>query len=100
MLKKTQIMLLSTCLCCDDITMTAANCVIKKVHSTKFLSVVIDEKLCWWDHIELMHIKLSKSMGMLKAASIYVPHDVLLLIFMHSLRVNYIIWFIGLGKYL
>ena len=74
-------MLFSTSLCCDDITMTVANCVIKKVHSTKFLGVVIDDKLCWQEHIELLHIKLSKSIGMLKATSLYMPHDVLLLIF-------------------
>ena len=61
--------------------MTVANCVIKKVNSTKFLNVVINDKLCWLEHIELLHIKLSKSMGMLKATSLYVPHDVLLIIF-------------------
>ena len=74
-------MLFSTGLCCDDITMTVANCVIKKVHSAKFLGVIINDKLCWREHIELLHIKLSKSMGILKAASLYMPHDVLLLIF-------------------
>ena len=62
--------------------MTVANCVIKKVHSAKFLCVIIDDKLYWREHIELLHIKLFKSMGMLKAASLYLPHDVLLLIFM------------------
>ena len=43
MLKKNPFMLFSTGLCCDAITMTVANCVIKKVHSTKFLGVVIDD---------------------------------------------------------
>ena len=38
-------MLFSTGLCCDDITMTVANCVIKKVHSTKFLGEVIDDNV-------------------------------------------------------
>ena len=60
--------------------MTVANCVIK-THSTEFLGVVIDDKLCWREHIELLHIKIFKSMGMLKVASLYMPHDVLLLIF-------------------
>ena len=46
--------------------MTVANCVTKKVHSTKFLGVINDDKLCWRERIELLHIKLSKSMGMLK----------------------------------
>ena len=54
---------------------------MKKVHSTKFLGVVIDDKLCWRKHIELLHIKQSKSMGTLKAASLYMPHNVLLQIF-------------------
>ena len=39
-------MLFSTGLYCNDITMTVANCVIKKIHLTKFLGVVIDDKLC------------------------------------------------------
>ena len=61
--------------------MTVANCVIKKVHSIKFLGVVIDDKLCWREHNELLHIKLFKSMDMLTAASLCMPHYVLLLIF-------------------
>ena len=63
-------MLFSTGLCCDEITMTVANCAIKKVHSTKFLGVVIDDKLCWREYIELLHIKLSKSMGISKVVSL------------------------------
>ena len=79
--KKTHFMLLSTGLCGDYTTMTIANCVLKKVHSTKFLGVVLFDKLYWREHIELLHIKLSKSIGMLKSASLYMPHDVLLLFF-------------------
>ena len=79
--KKTPFMLFSTDLCCDGITVTVANCVTKKVYLTKFLGVVIDDKLCWREHIELLLTKLFKSMGMLKAASLCMPQDVLLLIF-------------------
>ena len=43
--------------------------------------MVIGDKLCWREHIELLHIKLSKLMDILKVASLYLPHDVLLLIF-------------------
>ena len=66
-------MLFSTGLCCDEITMTVANCIIKNVYSTKFLGVLIVDKLRWWERIELLHIKLSKVMGMLKTASLYMP---------------------------
>ena len=45
------------------------------------MGVVIDDELCWQEYSELLHVKLSKSMGMLKAASLQMPHDVLLLIF-------------------
>ena len=93
--KKTHLILFSTGLYCDDITMTVANCVIK-THSTEFLGVVIDDKLCWREHIELLHIKLFKSMGMLKVASLYMPHDVLLLIFYaffnSQLRYGLLVW--------
>lgn len=78
---KTHFMLFSTGPCCSDSSLTIANCVINKVQSTKFLGLFIDDKLCWFDHIEYLRTKLSKSLGLLKAASSCMPQSVLLSIF-------------------
>ena len=38
---------------------------IDRVRATKFLGVIIDEKLTWKDHISLVRSKLSKTVGIL-----------------------------------
>ena len=45
------------------------NCVIDRVHVTKFLGVLMDEKLNWKKHITLFCSKLSKSLGVIYKAS-------------------------------
>ena len=44
-------------------------CVIKRVQSIKFLGVIVDENLNWKNHIDLVHNKISKSVGILYKAS-------------------------------
>ena len=39
------------------------NSIITRVRATKFLGVIIDEKLTWKDHISLVRSKLSKTVG-------------------------------------
>ena len=39
--------------------------IITRVRATKFLGVIIDEKLTWKDHISLVRSKLSKIVGIL-----------------------------------
>ena len=41
------------------------NNVITKVHSSKFLGIIIDEKLKWQDHINAVANKVSKSLGVI-----------------------------------
>ena len=41
------------------------NSIITRVRATKFLGVIIDEKLTWKDHISLVRSKLSKTVGIL-----------------------------------
>ena len=41
------------------------NGIITRVRATKFLGVIIDEKLTWKDHISLVRSKLAKTVGIL-----------------------------------
>ena len=41
------------------------NNVIRKFHSSKFLGIIIDEKLKWQDHINAVANKVSKSLGVI-----------------------------------
>ena len=41
------------------------NNVIIKVHSSKFLGIIIDEKLKWQEHINAVANKVSKSLGVI-----------------------------------
>ena len=78
---KTHFMLFATGLCCFDTSLVYHNCVVKKVQSAKFLGLFINNNLRWYDHTAFLHTKLSKSFGLLKAASLYLPKIVLLSIF-------------------
>ena len=57
------------------------DCIIQRVHSTKFLGIHIDDKLSWSVHISELRTKLSKSLGMLRGFSHCMPHNVLKIIF-------------------
>ena len=46
---------------------------VKKVQSTKFLGVVIDEKLSWDDHITYLTAKLNSSIALIKRVKSYIP---------------------------
>ena len=41
------------------------NSIITRVRATKFLGVIIDEKLTWKDHISFVRSKLAKTVGIL-----------------------------------
>ena len=66
-------MFFATGLCCSDTSLVCYNCVVKKVQSTTFLGLFIDDNLWWYDHADFLHTKLPKSFGLLKAASLYMP---------------------------
>ena len=53
----------------ENINIRINNCVIDRIHVTKFLGVLIDEKLKWKKHITLICSKLSKSIGVIYKAS-------------------------------
>ena len=49
----------------DNVCISLNNSIITRVRATKFLGVIIHEKLTWKDHISLVRSKLSKTVGIL-----------------------------------
>ena len=49
----------------DNVCISMNNSIITRVRATKFLGVIIYEKLTWKDHISLVRSKLSKTVGIL-----------------------------------
>ena len=49
----------------DNVCISMNNSIITRVCATKFLGVIIDEKLTWKDHISFVRSKLSKTVGIL-----------------------------------
>ena len=49
----------------DNVCISMNNSIITRVRATKFLGVILDEKLTWKDHISLVRSKLSKTVGIL-----------------------------------
>ena len=45
--------------------LTMNNSIITRVRATKFVEVIIDERLTWKDHISLVRSKLAKTVGIL-----------------------------------
>ena len=53
------------------------NNVITKVHSSKFLGIIIDEKLKWQDYINAVANKVSKSLGVIYKMKNALPVTIL-----------------------
>ena len=49
----------------DNVCISINNSIITRVRATKFLGVIIDEKLTWENHISLVRSKLAKTVGIL-----------------------------------
>ena len=50
---------------CKDITIKIDGQTIQEVQHTKFLGVLLDQKLSWKNHIQYISAKVSKSIGIL-----------------------------------
>lgn len=55
--------------------------VLDRVDCTKFLGVIIDEKLNWYKHIDHISLKISRALGILNRIKNVMPHNVLLMIY-------------------
>ena len=67
---KTHYMFFASLNCVCNNMLLLNDCMIQRVHNTKFLGIHIDDKLSWSAHISELRTKLSKSLGMLRVVSI------------------------------
>ena len=64
--------------------MTYAGSVIETVSNSKYLGVIIDSKLSFYDHIKFLESKISRSVGILTKLRFFLPQETLLQLY-HSL---------------
>ena len=63
---------------CTGVSITIDNTPIQKVTHTKFLGVIIDDKLSWSQHISHIRNKIAKSLGIiLKARKVFTKNTLL-----------------------
>lgn len=74
---KTYFMVISHNSIPDDTTIKMRNNKLNQVHQTKFLGIILDDKLKFTKHVEMVTNKLSQTMGMLYKMSVFVPQNVL-----------------------
>ena len=82
-LKKTYYMVFTNRRINTDIELRINNIVIKRVTETRFLGVLIDEKLTWKSHISAMRAKMSRYVGIMYKLKGILPLKVRLQIY-HS----------------
>ena len=49
------------------------NCVLERVESTKFLGVIVDDKLNWNEHISYVSLKISQILGVFRKLKYKLP---------------------------
>ena len=52
------------------------NCFIKRIEQTKFLGIIIDEKLTWKNHVNDISSKIAKAVGVINRIKFIVPKKV------------------------
>ena len=87
-LSKTHIMLFTNRNRPESISLTVNNEIINEVSETKFLGVIVDNKLSWEAHINYISQKVSKSISILKMLKYTFPTNALKTLY-HSLIYPY-----------
>ena len=76
-LSKTQLMVFTNTPRTRTVSITVNNQTIEEVAETKFLGVILDNKLCWNAHIKHISQKMSKSVSILKMFKYTFPTSAL-----------------------
>ena len=80
-INKTNYMVFSNRRYVADVRIQICNVNISRVNVTKFLGVLIDDKLTWKEHIELVKTKVSKGIFLLNRAKHVLKSDALLTLY-------------------
>ena len=78
---KTHFMVFGKCKYKDNAKVTINDIDIERVPVTKFLGVLIDEKLCWNYHINQVKNKLAKSISIIYKARDLITHEALITLY-------------------
>ena len=57
------------------------NTIVKQAVETKFLGIIIDQRLCWKSHISFTSKKISKTVGIIAKARYYLSSKLLLTLY-------------------
>ena len=94
--KKTNFIIFGHSHLTPDCTLSISNNVILRTNVCKFLGIFIDENLNWSNHMDHTCSKLSKAIGMIKVAQMYMPRAVLMSMFqafvVSYLRYGVLLW--------
>jgi hypothetical protein len=94
--KKTSFMVFGNTQLAPDCTLSISNNVILRTNVCKFLGIYIDDDLSWSGQINHICSQLSKAIGMIKVARMYMPRTVLMSMFhafiMSHLRYGVLVW--------
>ena len=74
---KSKLLYFSTFKSCYKLNLTINNETLKESNFTKYLGVLIDNKLLWTEQINAINLKLSKGIGLLAKIRHFVPKTVL-----------------------
>ena len=75
---KTNYMLFSNSKSTLNVAIMINNTAVNRVHSTKFLGVIIDEKLTWKGHVDLVKSKVAKNVFLLNRVKYILKYDSML----------------------
>ena len=54
---------------------------IKQVFTSKYLGVYLDNKLTWQEHVQNLHVKLSKFTGVVYKIRNFVPQKIIMMLY-------------------
>ena len=75
--KKSNFIMFSTRKVASELILKIDNVRIDRVYQTKFLGVILNDKLTWENHISLIRNKVSKSIGILRRIHNIIPESIL-----------------------
>jgi len=61
----------------DNVNIRISNYVIEQVKCTKFLGMLVDENLNWFEHTKSVTKKIARSIGVIKHLRKYLPKIIL-----------------------
>ena len=65
----------------DQLIIRLDGCTVESMHSTKFLSVYLDEKLKWTQHLNHITAKMSRGLGVMGRVRTILPQNIVSMLY-------------------